>query len=324
MDDTERSRGIKGVLWGILWLNMAVAAAKMAWGLVSGSAAMTADGVHSLTDGSGNVVALIAMRFAGQPLDEDHPYGHHKYESLASAAIGVMLVLAAWRVGSGAVDTLALYARTKALPPVEVSAVSFAVMLVTLAINVFVVWYERKRGTELGSDVLQTDAKHTLSDIWVTMGVLLSLILVKLGVVLADPIVSLFVAFVIAWAALGVLKGVLVTFTDAARVDPRQLCEEVLSFEGVRGCHNVRTRGTDGFIQADLSILVDPDLTVEAGHAIAHDLELWLCRAHAGLRDVVVHVEPDNEYQRSKPFLSEKKLDAGGNLAVREEGKAGA
>jgi divalent metal cation (Fe/Co/Zn/Cd) transporter len=73
----ERSRGISRVLWQILFLNVIVAAAKAAWGIISGSTAMLADGIHSFTDGSGNVVALIAMQAAKKPPDEDHPYGHH-------------------------------------------------------------------------------------------------------------------------------------------------------------------------------------------------------------------------------------------------------
>ncbi len=301
-----RSRGIKRVLWQILVLNVVVSIAKASWGLLSGSTAMFADGIHSLTDASSNVVALIAMTAASKPIDESHPYGHQKYESFASAIIGVMLLLAAWRVGSESVNSLVTYAKDGSLPTVEVTAVSFAVMVVTLAINIFVVWYERRRGHEFDSDVLQSDAKHTLSDIWVTLGVIISLILVRIGIPVADPIVGLFVAFAIAYAAIEVFRGVITIFADEAMLDPHDVCEKAASFEGVRGCHNVRTRGTKAFIHMDMSVLVDPNISVEAGHHIAHDLEVWLCTQYDGLKDVVVHVEPDTEDQRQKPFLSAK------------------
>jgi len=301
-----RSRGIQRVLWQILALNVGVAVAKAAWGLVSGSTAMFADGIHSLTDGASNVVALVALTAARKPLDADHPYGHHKYESFASAIIGVMLLLAAWRVASQAIVRLVAYAKSGALPPVEVTGVSFAVMLVTLAINVFVVWYETRRGRQLDSDVLQSDARHTLSDIWVTLGVILSLVLVALGVPVADPIVGLFVAVAIVYAALEVLKVVNVTFSDQARLDPEDVYRKVMGFEGVRGCHNIRTRGTGAIVHMDMSILVDAGLSVVEGHRIAQDLETWLCREYVALKDVVVHVEPDTEEQRARPFLSAK------------------
>jgi cation diffusion facilitator family transporter len=287
-----RARAIKRVLWQILVLNVVVAAAKAGWGLLSNSSAMFADGIHSLTDGASNVVALIAMTAASKPLDESHPYGHHKYESFASAVIAVLLLLAAWRVASQAIGSLVAYLREGLLPAVEVTSISFTVMLVTLAINVYVVAYESRRGRQLGSDLLQSDARHTLSDIWVTLGVIASLVLVKLGL----PVV----------AAFEVLKGVDVTFSDHARLDARDVHAKVVSFPGVKGCHNIRTRGTGAIIHMDMSILVDPAISVAEGHAIANGLETWLCSEYAGLKDVVVHVEPDTEEQRARPFLSAK------------------
>jgi cation diffusion facilitator family transporter len=295
-----RAEGINRVLWQILFLNVFVASAKAAWGIISGSTAMFADGIHSFTDASGNIVALIAMKAARKPPDEDHPYGHHKYESFASAAIGLMLCLAAWRVVSGSVSALLAFARDGVHPKVEVTAISFAVMIITLGINLFVVWFETRRGQELRSDVLQADAKHTLSDVWVTLGVFASLILVKAGVPIADPIVGLFVAFAIVWAAIKVFKSAHTTLSDQQRLDPREVMERVIAFEGVKGCHNIRSRGTGATIHMDMSILVDPGITVEHGHAIARDLERWLCGRYEGLADVVIHVEPDNEDQRSR------------------------
>jgi cation diffusion facilitator family transporter len=301
-----RARAIKRVLWQILVLNVVVAAAKAGWGLLSNSSAMFADGIHSLTDGASNVVALIAMTAASKPLDESHPYGHHKYESFASAVIAVLLLLAAWRVASQAIGSLVAYLREGLLPAVEVTSISFTVMLVTLAINVYVVACESHRGRQLGSDLLQSDARHTLSDIWVTLGVIASLVLVKLGLPLADPLVGLLVAVFIVVAAFAVLKGVDVTFSDHARLDARDVHAKVVSFPGVKGCHNIRTRGTGAIIHMDMSILVDPAISVAEGHAIANGLETWLCGEYAGLKDVVVHVEPDTEEQRARPFLSAK------------------
>lgn len=300
---TSRAAGISRVLWQILALNLVVSAGKVAWGLISGSTAMFADGIHSFTDGSGNIVALIAMKAASKPPDSDHPYGHHKYESFASAAIGIMLCLAAWQVASTSALALMAFAESGTLPKVEVTVTSFVVMVATLAINVYVVWFEMRRGKELGSDVLQSDAKHTLSDIWVTLGVIVSLILVKVGVPIADPIVGLFVAIAILWAAIEVFKGVNTTFSDQQRLDPHEVMKKVVAFDGVRGCHNIRSRGTGAIIHMDMSILVDPTVTVDAGHDIARDLERFLCEQIEGLVDVVIHVEPDDEDQRSRSLV---------------------
>jgi cation diffusion facilitator family transporter len=88
---SQRIRNIRRVLWVVLFLNLSVAFAKLAWGLISGSAAMQADGFHSLFDGTSNVVGLVGMGLAARPADRDHPYGHGKYETYASAIIGAML-----------------------------------------------------------------------------------------------------------------------------------------------------------------------------------------------------------------------------------------
>src|SRR5512133_3825971 len=101
------------MLWIILFLNVAVAAAKLIYGTIIGSSAMQADGYHSFFDGASNVVGLVGMGFAGRPADEDHPYGHGKYETYSSAIIGAMLLFAAYRIGSEAFIGLT----TNAAPP---------------------------------------------------------------------------------------------------------------------------------------------------------------------------------------------------------------
>ena len=133
-----------------------------------------------------------------------------------------------------------------------------------------------------------------------TLGVLTSLVLVKVGVPIADPVVGIFVAVAIVWAAIEVFKGAHTTLSDQQRLDPREVRKAVMGFQGVEGCHNIRSRGTGATIHMDMSILVDPALTVEKGHAIARDLESFLCSQYDGLADVVIHVEPNDEDQRSR------------------------
>ena len=117
----ERVRAIKRTLWIILFLNFGVAFAKLFWGMAIGSAAMQADGFHSMFDGTSNIVGLVGMGFASRPADEDHPYGHSKYETYASAIIGAMLLFAAYRIGSAG--------RSRALlhdaPPPTVDTMAF-------------------------------------------------------------------------------------------------------------------------------------------------------------------------------------------------------
>ncbi len=226
----DRSRQIRRVLWVVLVLNLVVALAKLFYGIVSHSAAMEADGFHSLFDGASNIIGLIGMWFASRPADEGHPYGHAKFETVAAAVIGILLAFAGYTVGKGAIDSL-----TGTGVPTEVTTISFAIMLGTLAINLFVTTWERRAGRRLGSEILVADASHTLSDVMVSSGVIVSLILVKVGFEAADGVVALLVAVVIFHTAWGIFRGVLHTLGDAARLS----ADEVAAV----AAHGARRRG---------------------------------------------------------------------------------
>ncbi|HEY5388761.1 MAG TPA: cation diffusion facilitator family transporter [Thermoleophilia bacterium] len=284
---TDRYRSIRNILWVVLFLNLAVASAKLAYGLMSHSAAMEADGFHSMFDGASNVIGLVGMWFASRPADDEHPYGHAKFETFAAALIGVLLVFAGYTVGKGAVDSL--FGRGL---PTEVTTVSFAIMLGTLAVNVFVTTWERRAGKRLGSEVLVADASHTLSDVAVSLGVIASLVIVKLGFEQADGIVALLVAVIIMRTAWGIMRGVLHTLGDAARLPADEVAAVARSTTGVVGCHAVRTRGSEAHVYVDLHVQVTPGTTVEEGHAVAHRVEESLRIQYGQITDVVVHLEP--------------------------------
>lgn len=304
--DDERSstriHDIRRVLWAILALNVGVALAKLFWGLASGSAAMQADGFHSLFDGASNIVGLVGMGLASRPADRDHPYGHGKYETYASAAIGGMLVFAAYRVGSSAI------AQLSGDSVAQVSATSFVIMVGTLAVNIFITTWERRVGRRLNSEILIADASHTGSDILVSVGVIVSLVLVRLGFAKADPIVALLVAGAIVYTAWGVFKQAGTTLSDTARIPPEQVCEVVKSAPGVLGCHHVRTRGSEAEVYVDLHVQVDETRTVADGHRIAEEVERLIVERFPTVVDAIVHLEPYDQYQVEK---TAEEIDAG-------------
>ncbi|PKQ37187.1 MAG: cation transporter [Actinobacteria bacterium HGW-Actinobacteria-1] len=298
--DGSRATEIKRVLWIILGLNLLVACAKLAYGLISRSVGMTADGFHSMFDGTSNVIGLLGMGIAARPADDDHPYGHSKYETFASVVIGAMLLLAAWRVGTSAFDRL-----MNPGVPADVNWISFAVMLGTLCINIFVTRYERRVGERLGSEILVADASHTGSDVLVSIGVIIGLIAVKLGFPIADPIVGLVVAGFILVAAVRVFRSANETLSDRARIAPEEIRGVALSVPGVLGCHEVRTRGPLAEVYVDLHIQVDASVSVAEGHAIAERVEKTICESLGQVTDVIAHLEPLDEYQKSKTAMQD-------------------
>ncbi len=292
----DRYRSIRNILWVVLALNLAVALAKLVYGMISHSAAMEADGFHSLFDGASNIIGLVGMWFAARPADEDHPYGHGKYETFAAALIGILLIFAGYSVGRGALDSL--FGRGA---PTEVTTISFAIMLGTLAVNILVTTWERRAGKRLGSEVLVADASHTLSDVLVSIGVIVSLVIVRLGWEQADGIVALIVAAVILRTAWAVLRGALHTLGDAARLPAEELAAVANSVAGVVSCHGVRTRGPESHVYVDLHVQVAPGTTVERGHEIAHAVEGSLRRSYGQITDVVVHLEPASPRPAGSP-----------------------
>ena len=293
--NTDRISAIRRMLWIILFLNLGVAVAKLAWGTVTKSSAMQADGFHSMFDGTGNIVGLIGMGFASRPADRDHPYGHGKFETYASAIIGAMLLFAAYRIGSEAVAGIIGNA-----PAPTVDAMSFVVMVGTLSVNLCVTVWEHAVGKKLGSSILVADASHTASDAFVSIGVIIGLVLVKLGVPKADPVVALIVTGAIVYTAWGVFKQASATLSDAARIPVEDICAVALSVPGVRGCHHIRTRGAETEVLVDLHVQVASHITVCAGHDIAEEVERTLAEHFPQILDVLAHLEPFDEYQQAK------------------------
>lgn len=286
---------VKRTLWTVLVLNLSVAVAKLGYGLLSSSVAMQADGFHSLFDGVSNIIGLAGIGLAARPADRDHPYGHGKYETYAAALIGGMLVLAAWRVGFAAVLRL----MSQSLPP-RVDAISFAVMLGTLAVNLSVTLYERRIGRRLRSEVLLADARHTASDVLVSLGVIGGLLAVRAGYPIADPILALAVAVAIVYAALGILRQANDTLSDRSRIPSVEIATVVRAIPGVLGCHSVRTRGGASEVYVDLHVQVNRVATVEEGHVIAEAVERAISGAFTAVVDVIAHLEPFDEYQYRK------------------------
>ncbi len=282
----ERNRKVRWVLGSILVANWAVASAKLAFGLVSHSASVTADGLHSFIDGGSNVLGLVAMMVASRPADEDHPYGHGKFEALASLGIGAMTGIGMLELGRMALDSL-LNDRHP-----EVTPAMAGVMLSTLVVNLAVTRVERYYGQKLKSALLLADANHTLSDVFVTLAVLVSLGLVWLGYPRADGIIALLVLGFVAWVAYGIVRQAVGILSDTARLDPAQVAQLTTSVLGVRTCRNVRSRGMEESVYVDLKIEVDPQLTTAQAHEVADCVEERIQAEFPQVVDVVVHVEP--------------------------------
>jgi cation diffusion facilitator family transporter len=277
---------VRRVLWIVLFLNLGVAAAKSFMGLLNRSASITADGLHSLADGSSNIIGLIGITAALKPVDRDHPYGHKKFETFASLGVVALLLLAVVGVLHNA------WSRFGRQVVPAVNGFSFLVMIFTLVVNFWVFRYENKQGRALHSDLLVSDAYHTLSDVYVSLSVIVTLLAVKFGMVWVDTAVSLVIAGLIARAAWEIIRHSSSVLCDKAVLDVERIVAIALEVGGVRGCHKVRSRGRADDLQVDLHIEVDPQIAVEKAHEISHQVAAAVSKSNEGVADVVVHIEP--------------------------------
>jgi cation diffusion facilitator family transporter len=285
---------ISRVLWVIFVLNLVVAVAKLFYGHRTGAVALTADGVHSLLDASGNVVALVGIHAARRPPDANHPYGHRKYETFAALGVAAMMFIACWEIGTAAFDRL-LHPRLPAI-----SLESFLVLALTLVVNLVVVLVEQREGRTLHSELLLADAAHTRSDVYATMLVFASFLAARLHVPYADGVAAVLILGLVLHAGFQIVKGTFSTLSDERRIAPEDVERTALEEPGVRESHNVRSRGPNDDIHLDLHILVDPAMRIMDAHEIGHRVERRLRERFPGLTDVVVHVEPALESERAR------------------------
>jgi len=286
LSSVERYLRIRWVLIYVLFLNWGVASAKLFYGWLTLSASMTADGFHSFSDGSSNIIGLIGIWIASRPIDETHPYGHKKYETLTSIGISILLFIVCFNVVREGI--------LRFLHPIvpQVSASSFLIMGTTLAINIVVMIYEKRMGIALKSDILISDAMHTRADILTSSSVVITLIGIKFGYPILDPIASLVIAGFIGYAAVNILRESSRVLSDGVAIPTQEIESIVLSIRGVQECHQIRSRGRGDDIHIDLHVLVDPEMDVHRAHHLSYAIENKIKRDFRGVTDVVVHIEP--------------------------------
>lgn len=297
---------VQKVLWITLLLNILVMAIKAGVGLRIGALSLQADALHSVTDSANNVLGLVAMRFSSPYPDRDHPYGHLKYEAIGALAIAAFLGIACFEILQGGIMRL-----IKGGKPVEIAGPELWLLIIVLGVNIFVTYYERSVGQRVGSAILIADARHTMSDVWVTITVLLGLVGVWVGntanipqLQWLDVILSFPVAFLVFSSGWKVLMENLPLLVDEMAIAPEVIHQIVLEVPGVLNCHAIASRGVVGrqvFIEMHLIVSAED---VETAHAITEAVEARLSQQFSPVR-ILIHVEPPDYHSDQITFDEE-------------------
>lgn len=292
MERDNRSQ-VSKVLFVTLLLNLLVMMLKAVVGWRTNSLSLQADALHSVTDSANNILGLIASRLSSPEPDRDHPYGHQKYEAIGALGIAAFLGIACFEILQGAIDRI-----WHGSTPVRINGAELSLVILVLGVNIFVAFYERKVGRRINSPILIADAYHTMSDIWVTIAVLLGLIGVWQGEVLNFPqlrsldlILSFPVALLVFYSGWTVLKANVPWLVDEMAIAPETIYRIVMEVPGTLDCHDIASRGLLGRqIFIEMHLIVDaPD--VETAHKITEEVEIRLTERFSPVR-ILIHVEP--------------------------------
>jgi cation diffusion facilitator family transporter len=284
---------VQKVLIITLVLNLFVMVLKAVIGVLTGSLSLLADALHSVTDSASNVLGLVTSRFSSPAPDREHPYGHQKFEGVGALGIAAFLGIACFEIFQGAVERI-----IKGGQPVKISALQLWLLLIVLGVNIFVAYYERAEGKRVGSTILIADAKHTMSDVWVTISVIGGLIGVWLGYQFLDLVLAFPVALLVFWSGWSVIKDNLPWLVDHMAIAPEVIHKIALSVPGVINCHDIASRGIVGRqVFIEMHLIVDAK-DVETAHQITEAVETQLEERFHPVR-VLIHVEPPS-YKSNK------------------------
>ncbi|HXD72860.1 MAG TPA: cation diffusion facilitator family transporter [Vicinamibacterales bacterium] len=282
-----RYGAIARVLGRVLVLNLGVALAKIGFGYASGAVSVLSDGFHSLIDASSNVVGLIGIRAASQPPDADHPYGHRKFETVASGAFVGFTALVMLEVLRNAFNHLAGRA-----PAHEITMASFVVMIVTVAVNLIVIGYESREAKKLSSEMLAADAMQTRADVWSSLAVIAALAGTRLGWPILDPLGALVVAGFIGYGGWQIFHATTGILSDRVVMQDKDVEDVVMSVPGVLGCHHIRTRGSEDHVFLDLHVWLPAEMPLAEAHRISHVVKDRLMMRYPQIGDAIIHIEP--------------------------------
>jgi cation diffusion facilitator family transporter len=271
--------------------NTALIALKLVAGLVTGSVAIITEAIHSSVDLAASYIAFFSVRQAETPADASHRYGHEKFENVAAAAEGVLIL-----VGSGVI----VYAAIRSLiEGPELDSLGFGIGVVGFAtvVNLVVSSWLYKQARETQSAALEGDAAHLRTDAYTSLGVLIGLALVQFtGAEWLDPVVAIAIAAAIVVTGLRIVARSWGVLVDEALPEPEQraIQEAIEAFagRGIVGYHQLRTRRAGARRYVDLHVQFRSGTSLEDAHGTAHALRDEIDRRLPGGTDVLIHLEP--------------------------------
>jgi len=283
-------------LWGVV-VNLVLSVIKIIGGIYGQSQALLADGIHSLSDLASDGMVLIAAKHAGEDADEDHPYGHARYETLATVALGLLLIGVAGGIAYDAILRLEVLRMESAEEIIGPALFTLIIAAISIVSKEVLFHATRSVAQKLRSPLLEANAWHHRSDAISSVVVFLGIGGTYFGFPLLDAIAAFLVSLMVAKIGLDLSRQSVQELVDTA-LEPemvKQIKQTIMDIDDVRELHLLRTRRMGHNALVDVHIQVSPRLSVSEGHHITESVETNLKEKFDDVNDVTVHIDPEDD-----------------------------
>ncbi len=304
MSSLTHKQEINKVTWISVGVNSFLSLIKMISGAAFQSNALFVDGIHSLSDVATDFFVLIISKFSREKPDAEHPYGHERFETLGTTALGCVLI---------SVGIIICYENILALLIGEYTGapnmLSIVVAFISVLANEWLFRFTLKTGRKVNSNLIIANAWHSRSDALSSVAVLVGLFLTWMGFAWMDSIVSILVGFMISkvgwdflWSS---IKELVDTAVDLERIE--EIKDFIKLIDGVKSFHNLRSRKMGPVAVLDVNIQVRPDISVSEGHEIATTVANRIISGFEEIKDVIVHIDIKDDRDNGMNFTHERK-----------------
>ncbi len=290
--DPAREKAISAKLASIgVAGNVALSAFKLIAGIFGNSSAMISDAVHSLSDVFATAIAYVGVRLSKREADETHPYGHERFECVASLALGIILAFTGLAIGLSSVESIASGAYLDAATPGMLALVA---AVVSIVVKEAMFWYTRHWARVLDSSAFMADAWHHRSDALSSIGALLGIGAAMLGFPIGDPLASIVICVIVLKVALDVLKDAVDKMLDTPCGDEFEtaVADVITATAGVVHIDALRTRQFGNKVYVDAEIAVEGSLPLTQAHAIAEAAHDAVEAKFPEVKHIMIHENP--------------------------------
>jgi len=292
LTSSDRYRETKKVTLVGAAVNLFLAIIKILFGYIAQSQSLIADGIHSLSDLISDGMVLIAAKHSHREADEEHPYGHGRFETVVTVALGLLLIVVA---GGIAVDAVRRMLEPDFL--MHPGVMALVVAAISIAANEFLYFYTIHVGNKFNSNMLKANAWHHRTDSISSVIVFVGVAGTMLGIHYLDAIAAIGVAIMIikiGWdLCVQSVRELVDTALEKETID--SINETIMDVDGVRELHSLRTRRMGGEALVDVHVLVNPKLSVSEGHQIGEKVRQQVVKQVDDVTDVMVHIDPEDD-----------------------------